>query len=43
MTNKIIKEQQKNDYEQGIQNAESLMENASMDTILALGGVLVDN
>lgn len=43
MTNKIIKEQQKNDYEQGVQNAESLMENASMDTILALGGVLVDN
>lgn len=42
VTNKVIKEQQKEEYIRGIENANNLMQNASMDMILSMGGTLVE-
>lgn len=42
MTNKIIKEQSQQSYEQGVANAEKYMQSASIDLILSLGGELVE-
>ena len=43
MTNKILKEDEQQRYEQGVENVNNLMENASMSAILSMGGVLVED
>ena len=42
MTNKVIKEQTQQSYEQGIANAEKFAQSASIDLILSMGGELVE-
>jgi DNA polymerase-3 subunit gamma/tau len=43
ITNKIIKENAQISYEQGVANAEKYNESASLDAILQMGGVLVED
>ena len=42
MTNKVIKEQTQQSYEQGVANAEKFAQSASIDLILSMGGELVE-
>ena len=39
---RIVKEKEKEDYEQGVKNAGKLMESTSIDDLLKLGASVVD-
>lgn len=40
---KVLKEKEEVDYQQGLENANNLMQDASIEAILALGGSLIEN
>lgn len=42
IADKVIKEREQKDFEQGVQNASKKMESASIDMIMALGGILIE-
>ena len=42
-TNKIVKQREKEDYEQGVANAGNLMGNATLEAILAMGATVVSD
>lgn len=41
--NKVVEEHRKSDYEQGVRNADSMLESVGIESLLDMGGVIIDS